>query len=39
MQEIEKSFESHNEIGKLKEPEKMEKDMAKPENTDSPIIS
>ena len=39
LQEIEKSFESHNEIGKLKEPEKMEKDMAKPENTDSPIIS
>ena len=25
LQEIEKSFESHNEIGKLKEPEKMEK--------------
>ena len=39
LQEIEKSFESHNEIGKLKEPEKMEKDMAEPENTDSPIIS
>lgn len=30
LQEIEKSFESHNEIGKLKEPEKMEKDMAEP---------
>lgn len=39
LQEIEKSFESHNEIGKLKEPEKMEKDVAKPKNTDSPIIS
>ena len=39
LQEIEKSFESHNEIGKLKEPEKMEKDMSEPENTDSPIIS
>ena len=37
--EIEKSFESHNEIGKLKEPEKMEKDVAEPKNTDSPIIS
>ena len=39
LQEIEKSFESHNEIGKLKEPEKMEKDVAEPKNTDSPIIS
>ena len=39
LQEIEKSFESHNEIGKLKEPEKPEKELAEPENTDSPIIS